>query len=161
MSGKDLNRLCGGGYIMDDETVRYWPRVGMYITQEFADEWIERLAATDGHTGKYLEDEIEEYVQPSTPLPSTLRKEVRELFSNPFQEGELGEDIVAIIALDRLEKSKVSRIKQLKSEGYTLEEAKEMFQKEIDEATALIMGLEDLKQGAEDDGGSSSSDESE
>ena len=37
---------------MDAETVRYWPRVGMYITQEFADEWIERLAATDGHTGK-------------------------------------------------------------------------------------------------------------
>ena len=44
---------------MDAETVRYWPRVGMYITQEFADEWIERLAATDGHTGKYLEDDIE------------------------------------------------------------------------------------------------------
>ena len=34
---------------MDTETIRYWPRVGMYVTPEFADEWIERLAgAADG-----------------------------------------------------------------------------------------------------------------
>ena len=39
MNGKDLNRLLVGGYIMDSETVRYWPRVGMYVTLEFAEEW--------------------------------------------------------------------------------------------------------------------------
>ncbi len=162
MNGKDLNRLLGGGFIMDAETVRYWPRVGMYVTQEFAEEWIERLAGGEGgHTGKYLEEDIEEYIQPEVPRPGKLRAEIKELFDSPFETGELDDDVMAIIALDKFEKSKVSRIKQLKSEGHTLEDAKEIFQQELEAATATIMGLEDLNEGAEVDGGASSSDESD
>ncbi len=162
MNGKDLNRLLVGGYIMDSETVRYWPRVGMYVTPEFAEEWIERLAGGEGEsTGKYLEEDIEEYVQPELPRTSQLRAEIKELFNNPFEMGELDDDVMAIIALDKFEKSKLSRVKQLKSEGHTLEDAKEIFQQELDAATATILGLEDLNEGAEVDGGASSSDESE
>lgn len=146
---------------MDTETIRYWPRVGMYVTPEFADEWIERLGAADGHSGKYLEEEVEEYVIPAIPRANELRKEIKDLFDNPFEQGVLGDDIAAIIALDKLEKSKISRVKQLKSEGHTLEDAKEIFQQELEAATATIMGLEDLNEGAEVDGGASSSDESE
>jgi len=162
VNGKDLNRLLVGGYIMDSETVRYWPRVGMYVTLEFAEEWIERLAGGEGgSTGKYLEEDIEEYIQPEIPRPSQLRAEIKELFNNPFEMGELDDDVMAIIALDKFEKSKLSRVKQLKSEGHTLEDAKEIFQQELDAATATILGLEDLNEGAEVDGGAASSDESE
>jgi len=161
VSGKDLNRLLMGGFIMDRESTRYWPRVGMYVTQEFADEWIERLSGGEGgYTGKYLEEELDEYVQPSIPRAAQLRVEIKELFDKPFEQGDLGDDVVAIIALDKLEQSKLSRVKQLKSEGHTLEDAKEIFQQEMERATATIMGLEDLNQGAEVDGGTSSSDES-
>lgn len=151
-----------GGFIMDTETVRYWSRVGMYVTQEFAEEWIERLSGGEGgHTGKYLEEELDEYIQPEIPRPAQLRNEIKELFENPFKQGDLDDDVMAILALDKLEKSKLSRVKQLKSEGHTLEDAKEIFQQELEAATATIMGLEDLNEGAEVDGGASSSDESE
>ena len=146
---------------MKSETVRFWPRVGMYVTQEFAEEWIERLGGTEGIGGRYLEDDIEEYVRPNIPRANELRREIEELFSSPFEEGELGEDIQAIIDLANLENSKVERVKELKSQGHTLEEAKEMFQKELDAATALILGIEDEEEGAEIEGGLSSSDESE
>jgi len=162
VNGKDLNRLQGGGFIMDNETIRYWPRVGMYVTPEFAEEWIERIAGGEGGgAGKYLEEDLDEYVQPSMPRPLQLRKEIKELFANPFEMGELDDDVMAIIALDKFEKSKLSRVKQLKSEGHTLEDAKEIFQQELEAATATIMGLGDLNEGAEVDGGPSSSDESE
>ena len=39
-----------------NEEVRYWDRVGMYITREFADDWIERINSSGESAGRYLAD---------------------------------------------------------------------------------------------------------
>ena len=43
-----------------DEEVRYWDRLGVYITRQFAEEYIERSQET-GITAEYLDNDIEEY----------------------------------------------------------------------------------------------------
>jgi len=125
------------------ENVRYWSRVGMYITEDFAEEWIKRLAAEDDSgNSKYLEDEIDEYVPRPLPTEAELRNEVKELFESDFVEAELPLETRAIILAQEMEANKVARIKQLKGEGMTLEEAKEAYQKEIDLAITDTLGLE-------------------
>ena len=48
-----------------------------------------------------------------------------------------------------MERQRVKRIKQLKSDGYSLEEAKELVTSEINQAVAEIMGI-DIEEFAED-----------
>jgi hypothetical protein len=74
-----------------NDNVRYWDRVGMYVTKEFAEEWIERVNAQDGDSaGRYLADDIDEY-EDSTIGASAgqLRKEIEKLFEEDFKEVEL------------------------------------------------------------------------
>lgn len=125
------------------ENVRYWSRVGMYVTEDFAEEWIKRIADEDnsGDT-KFLEGEIEEFVNNVAPSASTLRAEIKELFEGDFVECEMSPDTRAIILAQEMEANKVARIKQLKEEGMTLDEAKEAYQKEIDLVITDTLGLE-------------------
>jgi len=149
------------------DNVRYWDRVGMYVTREFAEEWIERATPSDGRTGRYLDDDVEEYVTPTIISVSEMRREIDELFSKPFEQVKLPPETQAILAVAEMEGNRISRIKELKAEGYTLQEAKERVDQEISDAVAEILGVDvedyveretqrvsQLQKGAEHDGGS-------
>ncbi len=122
--------------------VRYWDRVGMYVTREFAEEWVERATPSDGRTGRYLDDDVEEYITPTLLSSSEMKREVDELFSKPYEQVELPPDTKAILAVAEMEGNRVSRIKQLKAEGYTLQEAKERVDNEISSAVAEILNVD-------------------
>jgi hypothetical protein len=125
------------------QELRYWDRVGMYVTREFAEEWAEKLkSGSDGTRGKYLDDDIEEYILPEIVSVVTIKNEVEELFNSPFETIELPKDTQAIIKVNEMEKKKVSRIKALKAEGYSLQEAKELAVSEINQSVAKIMAQE-------------------
>jgi hypothetical protein len=149
------------------ENVRYWDRVGMYVTREFAEEWIERATPSDGRTGRYLDNDVEEYVTPIIMSSSEMRREVDEIFSKPFEQVEIPPETQAILAVTEMEGNRISKIKELKAEGYTLQEAKERVDQEISEAVAEILGVDvgdyvereterisQLQEGAGHDGGS-------
>ena len=121
---------------------RYWNRVGMYVTREFAEEWIEKMGQGDSTRGKMLDEDIEEYVVPIGPSATSLRDEIEEIFSKPFEEVELPSSTQAILAVAELERNKVKRIKALKAEGYDLQEAKDKVQSEINLKVAEIMGID-------------------
>ena len=126
-----------------ETNVRYWERVGMYVTKQFAEEWIEKLGAdADGRVGKYLDDEIEEYTASPMISTFTLRDEIEKLFGEDYKEIELPPETQAIIAVSDMEKNRVSRIRELKSDGYSLEEAKAQVTSEINQAVAVIMGID-------------------
>ena len=64
---------------MINEETRYWERVGMYVTKDFAYEWADKIKETGAKTGKYYDDDIEDYVEGSQPTPRQLVKEIEEL----------------------------------------------------------------------------------
>jgi len=121
---------------------RYWNRVGMYVTEEFANEWIEKMNVSDGQGGRHLDEDIDEYIVSRPPTPEELRAEIKELFEQPFEEVELPVETKAIIFADKMERNRVSILKELKAEGHTIEEAKEIFQERIDVGVADILGVE-------------------
>ena len=44
--------------------MRYWDRVGMYVTRDFAEDWAEKLkAGGDGTRGKYLDTDTEDLMK--------------------------------------------------------------------------------------------------
>jgi uncharacterized protein YoaH (UPF0181 family) len=152
---------------------RYWERVGMYVTQQFAEEWIEKMGEGSSTSGKYLDDEVEEYIAPQPVATWTIREEIEALFAAPREEVEIPLDTQAIIAVTEMEMNKISRIKELKAEGYDLKEAKEIVAKEINDKVAEILGVdveeyvakedaryEESRKGAESDG-DEANDESE
>ena len=71
-----------------------------------------------------------------------MRAEIKELFEQPFEEVELPVETKAIIFADKMERNRVSILKELKAEGHTIEEAKEIFQERIDVGVADILGVE-------------------
>ncbi len=123
------------------DEVRFWPRLGIYITREFADEYIERSQDT-GITGEYLDDDLEEYNQVTTISPLTLRREVDEIFSKPFEEVELPEETKALFKLMEMERNRKKILLDYKSQGMTIEEAKEQYAKEIDEVASEALGID-------------------
>tara|TARA_R110001606_G_C15389711_1_gene651378 strand:- start:3358 stop:3834 length:477 start_codon:yes stop_codon:yes gene_type:complete len=127
---------------MSQET-RYWDRVGMYVTKEFAEEWVEKIKSNaDGTRGKYLDDDVEEYVAPAILSTGTLQREVEQLFEQPYESVELPPSTQSILVVAELERNKVIEIKKLKSKGYSLQEAKEMVTSKINQAVAEIMGID-------------------
>ena len=69
------------------EEVRYWDRLGIYVSREFAEEYIEKTkAGGGGMRGEYLDADIEEFQTPTTVSPNVLRKEVEEIFSDVYQK---------------------------------------------------------------------------
>ena len=51
---------------------RFWDRVGMYVTKEFAEEWIEKMSESSSTGGKHLDDDIEEYIVSMPPTSVQL-----------------------------------------------------------------------------------------
>ena len=125
------------------ENVRYWERVGMYVTEDFAQEWIKRLGdAESSDHGKYLDSETEEYVPRQLPTESELKREVKDLFEGEFEEVELPAETRAIVLAQEMEKNKVQRIKELKASGMELQDAKDKYQEELDLVITDTLGLE-------------------
>ncbi len=111
----------------DTETMRFWPRVGLYVDRKMADEFIERMV---GH-GSVLDEDLDEFVQPTIPDAQFLTDEVEVLFTNPFEEHELDEANQSILALMTFEGNRKDYIKELKADGMTLEDAKEAYKEEL------------------------------
>ena len=112
----------------DTETMRFWPRVGLYVDRQMAEEFIERMV---GH-GSVLDDDLDEFVQPSIPDAMFLQNEVDGLFSNPFEDMPLDEANQAILDLMTFEGNRKDYIKSKKAEGMTLEDAKEDYKLALD-----------------------------
>jgi hypothetical protein len=140
---------------MGQAEVRYWNRVGMYVTAEFAEEWIEKIGSQDGDSaGRYLEGDIEEFSDSTMGASSgQLRAEVKGLFEEPFQEVEIPPSTRAIIVASEMEKNKGNRIREYMAEGMEKDEAKLTYQKELDDTVCKILGIEpgsmSIKQGDE------------
>jgi len=139
--------------MMAEQDTRYWNRVGMYVTKEFAYEWMDKIKETGAALGKYYDDDIEDYVEGSSPTPRSLTREIEELFEGEYVEKEVQSDIQNIIKLTEMERNKVSRIKGLMAEyqegGLSKEEsrdkAKEDFDNEIQNAVAEALGIDPKK----------------
>ena len=126
-----------------NDNVRYWDRVGMYVTKEFAEEWIEKVNSQEGDSaGRYLADDIDEY-EDSTMGASAgqLRREIENLFEEDFKEVELPPSTRAIIVATEMERNKKNRIREFMAEGMEKQEAKLKVQEEIDDAVSEILGI--------------------
>jgi len=140
---------------MRQAEVRYWDRVGMYVTEEFAEEWIEKVGSQKGDSaGRYLEGDIEEFSDSTMGASSgQLRAEVKGIFEEPFQLAELPPETRAIIVASEMEKNKGNRMREFISEGMEKDEARLAYQKELDETVCGILGIEPgsmgIKQGDE------------
>ena len=84
---------------MDNSDKRYWDRVGMYVTKDFAYEWAEKIKETGSKTGKYFDDDIEDYVEGSQPTPNQLIREIDALFEAEYVDTQISDDIGAILEL--------------------------------------------------------------
>ena len=141
-NGEGLSRLLYQLENMDEEEIRFWPRVGMYVTKEFAKEWITRITNSESSSGEYLDSDLEEFTTSVVMSPGSLKREITKLFEAPFEEGELSPDVQAIIIAEEMQRNKKNRIVELKKEGLTLEDAKLQYEKEIDERVCEILGIE-------------------
>jgi uncharacterized protein YoaH (UPF0181 family) len=119
------------------EELRYWPRLGLYVTRADAEEYI----AKAGGAGAVLDETIEEFTPASSSSPEVLRSELDRLFEAPFTEGEMTQENKAILAAISMEQDRVPRIKELMQEGMTKEEAKAQFDSEMDEFIRETLGL--------------------
>ena len=123
-----------------DEEVRYWDRLGVYITRQFAEEYIERSQET-GITGEYLDNDIEEYQQITTVSPMTLKREVEELFMKPFESVELPPESQVLMDAIAMERNKLSIIKGYMADGMDKAEAKEKYTQDMNEMVGEVLGL--------------------
>jgi hypothetical protein len=125
------------------EEVRYWDRVGMYVTRDFANDWIERIGMNEGDSaGRYLADDIDEF-EDSTVGASAgqLNREIEKLFNEDFKEVELPPSTRAIIVASEMERNKKNRMRELIAEGLEKQDAKLKVQAEIDDAVSEILGI--------------------
>lgn len=114
----------------------------MYVTREFADQWIERI----GVRGQVLDDDLEEFNAIALPDADKLRREINALFDSPPNMGELAPENQAILALMDFERQRKDFIRErrqmLLDDGVDSSEALTQAKSDYDEAK------EDLVRGA-------------
>ena len=120
-----------------DPEIRYWPRIGLYVSRSDAEEYISKVG---GH-GAILDEAIEEFVPSKTIAPEALREEVDTLFENPYEKVPLSEESNVILAIVEFEQNRVKKIKELMKEGMTKDEAKSSYQQQIDKMVRKALGL--------------------
>ena len=98
------------------------------MDRTMAEEFIERMV---GH-GSVLDEDMDEFVQPTIPDAMFLQNEVDDLFEQPFEEQELDEANKAILDLMTFEGNRKEYIKARKAEGMSLEDAKEDYKEALD-----------------------------
>ncbi len=118
--------------------VRFWPRLGLYISKIDAEEYISK---TTNGTGAVLDEVVEEFSPATSVSPEPLRAELNELFENPFEEGKMSNENQVIIAALTMEQQRIPRIKELMADGMDKNEAKEIFDRELDVFVRDALGL--------------------
>tara|TARA_B100000745_G_scaffold241108_1_gene163565 strand:+ start:990 stop:1436 length:447 start_codon:yes stop_codon:yes gene_type:complete len=110
------------------EEVRYWPRIGMKVSREVADQFLAKLSG--GEVGSILDEDLDEFVAVVPITVHELNTELDILFTNPALEGEIVFDEVnqAILELMTFESNRKQFILDCKSEGMTMEEAKTAYE---------------------------------
>ena len=79
---------------MNAEEMRYWPRLGIYVTRTDAESYCSKVGGQHTH----LDDDLEEFVPVSTHDESALLREVATLFENPPLEAPpLSDDIQVML----------------------------------------------------------------
>ncbi|MCK5223503.1 hypothetical protein KAR04_01945 [Candidatus Calescamantes bacterium] len=124
---------------MSEMEMRYWPRLGIYVTRADAEAYISKVGGQ--HT--YADDDLEEFVPAPTHNPEALTVEVNHLFENPPLEApEPSEEIKTMLAVIQFEEQRVPLIKKwIKEEGMDKQEAKDRFQAEMDAMVRDALGL--------------------
>tara|TARA_B100000131_G_scaffold251991_1_gene245726 strand:+ start:2134 stop:2613 length:480 start_codon:yes stop_codon:yes gene_type:complete len=124
---------------MLDQEMRYWPRLGIYVTRIDAESYCSKVGGQHTH----LDDEIEEFVPVSTHDEAAMRAEVAQLFENPPLEAPpLSEDIEIMLKAIEFEDNRVATIKKwIKEEGMDKQDAKDRFQAEMDAMVREALGL--------------------
>ena len=119
--------------------MRYWPRLGIYVTKVDAESYIAKVGT--GHT--HLDEDLEEFVPTSSPEPDALRVEVQQLFDNPPVEAPApSEEIQTMLKVIEFEENRVALIKKwIKEDGMDKQEAKDRFQAEMDLMVREALGL--------------------
>ena len=115
---------------MNAEEMRYWPRLGIYVTRTDAESYCSKVGGQHTH----LDDDLEEFIPVSTHDESALLREVATLFANPPLEAPpLSDEIQQMLKAIEFEENRVSIIKKwIKEDGMDKQEAKDRFQKEMD-----------------------------
>lgn len=123
------------------EEMRYWPRLGIYVTRIDAESYCSKVGGQHTH----LDDDIEEFVPVSTHDENAMRKEVEMLFDNPPMESPvLSEEILLMVKTIEFEESRVATIKKwIKEDGMEKQDAKDRFQAEMDVMVREALGLPD------------------
>ena len=124
---------------MTEQELRYWDRLGFYVTRADADDFINKA----GNIGAVLDEDLEEFTPRSGVSQEMLKKEIDELFSKPFVSVALSSENNSILLALEFEKTRPARVKELKKEGHTTEEAKEIFKQELDNIVRESPGLPD------------------
>jgi hypothetical protein len=126
---------------MSEMEMRYWPRLGIYVTKVDAESYISKVG--DGHS--HLDDDIEEFVPVSSPEPDALRVEIEDLFGKPQTESPTPSDeIMKMVEVIQFEEQRVPLIKKwIKEEGMEKKDAKDRFQAEMDIMVRDALGLPD------------------
>lgn len=129
---------------MTAQEMRYWPRLGIYVTRTDAESYCSKVGGTHTH----LDDDIEEFVPVKTHDEAAMRAEVEALFNNPPVEAPpLADDIQIMLKAIEFEENRVATIKKwIKEDGMDKQEAKDRFQREMD---ALVRDALDLPEETE------------
>jgi len=115
---------------MTTQEMRYWPRLGIYVSRTDAESYCSKVGGQHTH----LDDDLEEFIPVSTHDEKALLTEVATLFDNPPVEAPpLADDIEIMLRAIEFEENRVATIKKwIKEDGMDKQEAKDRFQKEMD-----------------------------
>jgi hypothetical protein len=124
---------------MSEMEMRYWPRLGIYVTRADAQAYISKVGGQ--HT--YADDDLEEFVPAPSQNPEALTIEVEHLFENPPTEAPApSAEILQMIAVIEFEEQRVPLIKKwIKEDGMEKQDAKDRFQAEMDVMVREALGL--------------------
>ena len=126
---------------MSETEMRYWPRLGIYVTRIDAESYCSKVGGQHTH----LDDDLEEFIPVSTHDETAMREEVQMLFENPPLEAPpQSKEIQQMIAAIQFEESRVATIKKwIKEDGMDKQEAKDRFKAEMDAMVREALGLPD------------------
>jgi hypothetical protein len=128
--------------------MRYWKRVGFAVSQGQALELIDRLA--DKPHGSVLDNDLEEFDSVGgDQSPLTMAREIEQLFERDYDADvdlQLDESINWIIVAMEFERNKKQFVKDLKAEGKTLAEAKELYEFAKADIVRKALDLPDIEE---------------
>jgi hypothetical protein len=113
---------------MSEEEVRYWPRIGMRVSRNIAEQFLSKLSG--GDVGSILDEDLDEFVAVVPITVHEMETELDVLFKNPALEEVVVFDDMnqAILDLMEFESNRKRFILDRKSEGMDMDEAKKAYE---------------------------------